>query len=71
MSIIKHPLLYVGNQGEKHLYTLFDSGSYLSCIHPDHVESLAVPQHLGRTRMLGTASDAHYIEIEYRVMLDS
>jgi len=34
------------------------------------VEGLAIPQHLGRIRKLGTASDAHYIEVEYRVMLD-
>lgn len=70
MSIIKHPLLYVGPKGEKHLYTLFDSGAYLSCIHPDHVESLAVPQHLGRTRRIGTANEEHYIEVEYRITLD-
>jgi predicted aspartyl protease len=70
MSIIKHPLLYVGTEGEKHLYTLFDSGANLSCIHPDHVEGLAVPQHLGRIRRISTASDAHFIEIEYRVIVD-
>ena len=70
MSIIKHPLLYVGTEGEKRLYTLFDSGAYMSCIHPDQVEGLALPQHLGRTRLIGTASDAHYIKIEYAVRLD-
>lgn len=37
MSIIKHPLLYVGSKGEKHLYTLFDSGANLSCINPDYI----------------------------------
>ena len=35
MSIIKHPLLYVGSKGEKYLYTLFDSGANLSCINPE------------------------------------
>jgi len=70
MSIIKQPLLYVGTEGEKNLYTLFDSGAYMSCIHPDQVEGLATPQHLGRTRLIGTASDSHYIEIEYVVRLD-
>jgi hypothetical protein len=70
MSIIKHPLLYSGTEGEKYLYTLFDSGANLSCIHPDHVEGLAVAQHLGRTRRVSTASDAHFIVIEYRIIVD-
>lgn len=70
MSIIKHPLLYVGSKGEKNLYTLFDSGANLSCIHPDYVQDLEEPTHLGRIRRIGTASDAHFIEIEYAVRLD-
>jgi hypothetical protein len=70
MSIIKHPLLYVGTLGEKRLYTLLDSGANLSCIHPDYLQDLEVPVHLGRIRRIGTASDAYYIEIEYRVTLD-
>ncbi|HXB95700.1 MAG TPA: hypothetical protein VNU70_11090 [Puia sp.] len=70
MSIIKHPLLYVGSKGEKNLYTLFDSGANLSCIHPEHVDELETPIHLGRVRRVLTASDSHYIEIEYRVTLD-
>lgn len=70
MSIIKHPLLYVGSKGEKYLYTLFDSGSNLSCIHLDHVEGLETPVHLGRVRKIMTASAAHYMEIEYRIVLD-
>lgn len=70
MSIIKHPLLYVGSRGEKRLCTLFDSGANLSCIHPDFVKELAVPEHLGRTRRLATASDEHFIEINYAVRLD-
>jgi hypothetical protein len=70
MSIIKHPLLYVGSKGGKTLYTLFDSGANLSCIRPDHINELETPAHLGRVRRLLTAGDAHYIEIEYRVTLD-
>jgi hypothetical protein len=70
MSVVKHPLLYVGPKGEKHLYTLFDSGAHLSCIHPDHVEGLAVPQQLGRTRRIGTASDGHFIEVNFVVRLE-
>ena len=70
MSIIKHPLLYVGTEGEKRLYTLFDSGANLSCIHPDHLEGLAIPQHLGRTRRIATASDEHFIEVNFVIRLE-
>jgi len=70
MSIIKHPLLYVGSKGEKTLYTLFDSGANLSCIHPDCIKDIEIPIHLGRIRQLGTASEKHFIEITERVILD-
>ena len=40
MSIIKLPLLYEGSKGEKHLYTLFDSGAIFSCINPEVAEGL-------------------------------
>jgi hypothetical protein len=70
MSIIKHPLLYVGSKGEKTLYTLFDSGANLSCIHPDLIKDLETPVHLGRIRKLATASEGHFIEIKERVTLE-
>ena len=70
MSIIKHPLLYVGKKGEKNLYTLFDSGANLSCVHPDYIKDLETPVPLGRIRKLATASEGHYIEIKERVTLD-
>jgi hypothetical protein len=70
MSIIKQPLLYVGSKGEKHLYTLYDSGANLSCLNPDYVEGLEIPISLGRTRRVATAAEGHYIEIKYRVILD-
>ena len=70
MSIIKQPLLYVGSQGEKHLYTLFDSGANLSCINPEFVVDLEKPISLGRVRRVSTAAEGHYIEIRYRVILD-
>jgi hypothetical protein len=70
MSIIKHPLLYVGSKGEKHLYTLFDSGANLSCIHPDYVEGLATLEPLGRVRRLLTASEGSTIEVKYVIRLD-
>ena len=70
MSIIKTPLLYAGSQGEKNIYTLFDSGANLSCIHPDQLEDLENPSQLGRIRMIGTASVGHYIEVTQAVRLD-
>ncbi len=70
MSVIKLPLLYIGSKGEKNLYTLFDSGANLSCIHPEHVTLLENTVSLGRVRRMATASEGHYIEIKERVTLD-
>jgi hypothetical protein len=70
MSVLKHPLLYVGSKGEKNLYTLFDSGANLSCINPDNVKGLEVPTSLGRIRSISTAAEGHYIEVKERVSLD-
>jgi len=70
MSIIKIPMLYVGSRGEKLLYTLFDSGANLSCIHPDHLGGIEAPSNIGRTRKLATASEGHYIEVKEVVRLD-
>ena len=70
MSIIKQPLLFAGSLGDKHIYTLYDSGANLSCIHPDQVIGLEKPTHLGRTRMMGAASEGHYIEVTHAVRLD-
>jgi hypothetical protein len=69
MSIIKTPLLYVGSKGEKILYTLFDSGANLSCIHLDYAD-IANLEHLGRVRKIATTAEGHYIEVKYRVTLD-
>jgi hypothetical protein len=70
MSILKHPLLFVGSKGEKTLYTLFDSGANLSCIHPDYIKDLETPVPLGRVRKLATANEGHYIEVKYVIRLD-
>ena len=70
MSIIKNPLLFVGSKGEKHLYTLYDSGANLSCIHPDQIEGLCDAIPLGRTRLIGTASKGHFIEVKEWVLLE-
>jgi predicted aspartyl protease len=70
MSVLKFPLLYAGSQGEKNLYTLFDSGANLSCIDEKHLEKLEKPVNLGRVRRLATASEGHFIEIKEAVRLD-
>ncbi len=70
MSIIKQPLLFAGSKGEKHLYALYDSGANLSCINSDFVKDIETPTHLGRTRMIGTASEGHFIEVTRAVRLD-
>ncbi|MCW3079557.1 hypothetical protein [Segetibacter sp.] len=70
MSVIKLPLLFVGSKGEKHLYTLFDSGANLSCINPDYVNNLETPVNLGRTRLIATASEGHYIEVKERITVE-
>jgi hypothetical protein len=70
MPVIKQLLLYVGFQGEKNLYTLFDSGANLLCISPESVHDLTVVQPLGRVRRIATASEAHFIEVKEVVRLD-
>ncbi|MFC4230865.1 hypothetical protein ACFOW1_03110 [Parasediminibacterium paludis] len=70
MSVLKLPLLYVGSKGEKHLNTLFDSGANLSCINPEFVDKLGHSESFGRTRLISTASEGHYIEIKDRITLD-
>jgi len=70
MSVLKLPLLYAGSKGEKTLYTLFDSGANLSCINPDNVAGLETPVSLGRTRLVSTASEGHFIEIKEVIRLD-
>ncbi len=69
MSVIKLPLLYVGSKGEKTIYTLFDSGANLSCIHPEFVKHLEEKVPLARTRKIAIASEGHFIEVKDRVTL--
>ena len=70
MSIIKQPLLFAGSKGEKHIYTLYDSGANLSCINPEMLEGLETPVSLGRVRKISTAAEGHFIEVSQRVSLD-
>ncbi|MEP6512578.1 MAG: retropepsin-like aspartic protease [Parafilimonas sp.] len=70
MSVIKIPLRYEGSQGEKVLYTLFDSGATFSCISPDALEKLENPVKLYRTLEVATAAQNQYPKIKERVVLD-
>jgi predicted aspartyl protease len=70
MSVIKLPLLFAGDRGEKRLYALFDSGANLSCINPSHITELGSITGLGRIRKIATASENHFIEITERILLD-
>ena len=49
---------------------MFDSGAKLSCINEKLVDGLGNPEHLGRTRKIATAGEAHYIEITHVMRLD-
>ncbi|MBV9987050.1 MAG: hypothetical protein JO301_05190 [Chitinophagaceae bacterium] len=70
MSVLKLPLLFTGDRGDKRLDTLFDSGANLSCINPSHLPDLGTAIGLGRIRRVATASDSHFIEISQRILLD-
>lgn len=70
MSIIKLPLHYEGSQGEKVLYTLFDSGATFSCISPEAAEDLATLERLFKPLEVATAAVGHYLRIEKRISVD-
>ncbi|MEP6645605.1 MAG: hypothetical protein ABJC12_00830 [Saprospiraceae bacterium] len=70
MSVIKLPILFVGSLGEARLFSLFDSGANLSCIHPQYLKDLEIPTKLGRIRNVYTAAEGHFIEISEAVRLD-
>ena len=70
MSILKLPLLYTGSKGDKMLYTLFDSGATLSCIHPDYIKAIETPIRMGYPKQLYTSNKGHFVEVTERVTLD-
>ncbi len=68
--IIKIPVRYEGPNGDKVLYTLFDSGSSFSCIHPDHVKDLGEPSKMGKPLHVATASADSRLIINERFSMD-
>ena len=68
--ILRLPLRFEGNVGEKILYALFDSGATYSCINSEiagEIETL-IPLH--RPMRMPTASVAAIIEVKHRIVTD-
>jgi predicted aspartyl protease len=70
MSIIKLPIRYEGSQGEKILFTLFDSGATFSCINADDIKGIEKLVRLRKPKIVATAAEGHFMEIKYAVRLD-
>ncbi len=70
MSIIKLPVRFEGSKGEITLYTLFDSGANLSCIHEDFAAEITELISYPYPKRLATASEHHFIEINSRIVTD-
>ncbi|MBY0426316.1 MAG: retropepsin-like domain-containing protein [Cytophagales bacterium] len=70
MSIIKIPIHFEGELGEKTLYTLFDSGSTYSCIRPEFVKDLVTPIKFKNPLHFGTASEGAYIAVKEACRLE-
>lgn len=68
--IIRIPVRYEGANGEKILYTLFDSGASFSCIHPDHAGAIETPVRMRKPLMAATASSGACLEINERITPD-
>ena len=67
---IKIPIRYEGENGEKTLYTLFDSAATFSCIHPDFIKDIGDAQKLHRPLEVSTASEGIYLKIKQRIITD-
>jgi predicted aspartyl protease len=68
--ILKIPVRYEGANGEKVLYTLFDSGATFSCINPEHVADIAEPNKMRTPLDVATASTGTYLKINERIVPD-
>ncbi|MFN8275913.1 MAG: retropepsin-like aspartic protease [Chitinophagales bacterium] len=70
MSLIKIPLQFEGDLGEKNIYSLFDSGASFSCISEDAVKDLALTLKLYRPLEIATAATHQYLKITHRAVVD-
>lgn len=70
MSLIKIPLQFEGDLGEKNIYSLFDSGASFSCISEEAVKDLALPLKLFRPLEIATAATHQNLKITHRAVVD-
>lgn len=70
MSVIKIPVRYEGSNGERVLYTLFDSGATFSCINPEYASLIADPDKIRVPLRVATASENAYLFVEERIAAD-
>jgi predicted aspartyl protease len=68
--IIRLPVLFEGSAGSKTLYALFDTGATFSCIHPDHVKTIAHSEKLFRPLEVATADAGRYMKITEAIRSD-
>jgi len=68
--ILRLPLRFEGNVGEKILYALFDSGATYSCINSEIAEEIETLIPLHRPMRMLTASVAAIIEVKHRIVTD-
>ena len=68
--ILKIPVAFHGSAAEATYYTLFDTGSTYSCIRLDIAEHLGTLSKLYEPRFFCTASDGHFLKVEFAMRLD-
>ena len=68
--ILRLPLRFEGNVGEKILYALFDSGATYSCINSEIAEEIETLIPLHRPMKMLTTSVAAIIEVKQRIVTD-
>jgi predicted aspartyl protease len=66
--ILKLPVRFEGPHGDVVLYTLFDSGATLSCIHPDHVLAVGPTTKMKTPLIVGTADSNSYLTIAEKII---
>lgn len=68
--IIKLPVRFEGAHGVKTLYSLFDTGTTFSCIHPKFVKEIDDPVKLYRPLEIATADEGRFLKITERISSD-
>ena len=68
--ILRLPLRFEGNVGEKTLYALFDIGVTYSCVNSEIAEEIETLIPLHRPMRMLTAGAAATIEVKHRIVTD-